>query len=48
MKPRIEIRISGEASVSDQFEIKKLNSKLKTLNFKQTQNLKSKTKSFFV
>jgi len=46
MKPKFEIRISGVASVSDQFEIKKLNRKLETLNSKQTQNLKSKTKIF--
>jgi hypothetical protein len=50
MKFRFRTRISGVASVSDQFETKKLNSKLEALNPKQIQNLKPKTKAieFFV
>jgi len=35
---KFEIQISGEASVKDQSESKKLNPKLETLNSKQTQN----------
>jgi hypothetical protein len=45
---KLEIRISGEASIKDQLKIKKLDPKLETLNSKQTQNLKPKTKLFRV
>jgi hypothetical protein len=36
-----EIRISGKASVSDQYETEMLNPKLETLNSKQTQMSKT-------
>jgi hypothetical protein len=48
MEIKKEIRISDEASVKDQSEVKKLNPKLQTLNSKQTQNpkLENQNKKF--